>query len=928
MKPNPKISAAVAAILWAPSTSVVFAAPAETGSAAGGAGELQEVVVTAERRVERLQDVPITVQAITGDQLKQLNVVSFNDLLKYTPNVTFSGNGPGTGNIFVRGLGGIGSGNQSQSTTAAFPNVALYLDDQSMQFPARNNDVYVVDMERIEVLEGPQGTLFGGGAQAGAIRYITNKPNLSSTTFEANAGYGTTAHGAQNNNLNAVLNVPLIADTLAVRAVVFSDHRGGYIDNVPSTIGYLSNSPQLLAGVNPTANNANVLGTSTNPANYGGFRLSGLYKINDDWNVLLQQNYQDFKADGYFYTYPFDSSGTALANYQIAAFTPAYSKDRYESTAWTLSGKIASLSAVYTGSYMDRNIEGQQDYSNYMRSVVGSYYGCIGPGSGYFNSTNFPSLAGHSLQCYAPTGQWKDIVNNTHSSHELRISTDPESRVRGLLGVFWEKFVINDNMNFNYLGIPQCSPAALLAATTGPAASRIDCLSAVGPVPGSFASDPTLRVNINNAFGEDDQRGYKQTAFFASVDVDIVPKVLTLTAGTRHYDYKEFEHGSEWYSETTSASPIGYVVDHANGVCTGTPGYCGFPINLDKSESGYRSRVNLTWHIAPDIMAYYTFSQGFRPGGFNRTASQVGQAPSLAKEAPYCASATANPTTLTAADPRCRTGGSLAGLSTQQFFKPAGFNSDNLINNEVGFKSEFLNRRVLVDLSAYYMHWNDIQLSLFDPVHLGNTTFNVNGPSYNVKGVEVQFIARVTEGLTVQGSSAVNAPDQVKTPCLISDRVAAGNPTPIGQCITVIKEQTYTNPYGVTHTRPAFAPPWMFNLRARYDWEAGGYKPFVWVGASHIGPMSNEPASFLRGSDLPPTTPATTPTTTLLRYDIPGYTTYDAALGFGKDNWTVQIQGSNLSNEYGPTNVSSGQFIKSVIPLRPRVLSFLVAYRF
>src|SRR5882724_8572169 len=187
---------------------------------------ISEVVVTAQRREQSIQDVPITVQAITGEQLKQLNVVSFNDLLKYTPNVTFSGNGPGTGNIFVRGLGAVGSGNQSQSTTAPFPNVALYLDDQSMQFPARNNDVYLVDMERVEVLEGPQGTLFGGGAQAGAIRYITNKPKIGVTEGEANAAYGTTAGGANNSMLSAVFNLPLVADTLAARAVIFSEHRG------------------------------------------------------------------------------------------------------------------------------------------------------------------------------------------------------------------------------------------------------------------------------------------------------------------------------------------------------------------------------------------------------------------------------------------------------------------------------------------------------------------------------------------------------------------------------------------------------------------------------------------------------------------------------------------------------------------------------
>ncbi len=313
MKPNPKISAAVAAILWAPGTTLVFAAPADTAAATATGGELAEVVVTAERRSENLQDVPITIQALSGDQLRQLGVVSFNDLLKYTPNVTFSGNGPGTGNIFMRGLGGVGSGNQSQSTTAPFPNVALYLDDQSMQFPARNNDVYLVDMERVEVLEGPQGTLFGGGAQAGAIRYITNKPKLGVTEGIVNGGYGITAGGDPNNNVNAVLNLPL-TDSFALRAVLFSERRGGYIDNVPANIGYLPGTPPHDLGGNPTANNGPLQANHTNPADYQGARLSALWKFNDNWDLLLQQNYQNLEADGYFYTYPLDPNGAALNN--------------------------------------------------------------------------------------------------------------------------------------------------------------------------------------------------------------------------------------------------------------------------------------------------------------------------------------------------------------------------------------------------------------------------------------------------------------------------------------------------------------------------------------------------------------------------------------------------------------------------------------
>jgi iron complex outermembrane recepter protein len=241
---------------------------------------------------------------------------------------------------------------------------------------------------------------------------------------------------------------------------------------------------------------------------------------------------------------------------------------------------------------------------------------------------------------------------------------------------------------------------------------------------------------------------------------------------------------------------------------------------------------------------------------------------------------------------------------------------------------------VLFNLSVYYMKWDNSQLSSFDPVHLGTTTFVVNGANYDVKGFEVQFVARITDGLTVQGSSSVNSLSQSSTPCLTSAGVdpnefaTAHNPTPKGQCITQIDGAPYSNPFGQLGTRPAFSPPWQFELRARYDWRAGNYKPFAWVGASHIASMSNEPANFLSGNDPSESPPTGYPTTALLRYQIPGYSTYDGALGVAKDNWTAQLLGHNLSNAYGPTNVSSGQFIKAEIPLRPRVITFLIGYRF
>jgi outer membrane receptor protein involved in Fe transport len=899
MNSNQKLSYAIAAILSGSSFGVGIAhaeSAADTAADTTESEGIQEITVTAQRRTESIQNVPITIQAITGDQLKSLNVETFDDLLKYTPNVTYAGNNPGGGNIFLRGLSQGGAPGQSQSTTAPFPNVALYLDDQSMQYPARNVDVYLVDMERVEILEGPQGTLFGGGAQAGAIRYITNKPKLDVTEGDVNASYGITAGGDPNSALNAVLNLPLIPDTLAVRGVIFEDHRGGYIDNVPGTISF---------GSSPVANNSALVQNNQNPVTYDGVRLEALYKINEDWNALISQNYQNMRADGYYAEYPVSTTvggnysviptvvggvGTPLAPYQIDAFTPAFDNDRYESTSWTLNGKIPSfgfgdIKAVYTGSYLTRHIEQQSDYSSYLVSGLGAYYTCTGKGAGYFKTAK-------ATTCYAPVGDWNDKVENTHQSHEIRFTTAEENRLRGTFGGFWEDFKIYDEMNFNYLPIPQCSAANLaIAAGGGP-----DCLTAVGPLPGNFANDPSLRVNSNTAFGEDDQRGYRQTAAFVSLDFDIIPKVLTITGGTRYFHYDEFERGSEYYVETLPGT-----INVANGVCTDGGG-CGFGMNLNKEEHGFKSRGNITWHITPDMMAYYTYSQGFRPGGFNRTSSTAAGEVTLKGEAPY-------------------TSGDSA---TKQYLKPDGYDSDELTNNEIGFKSEFLEHRLQLNVSGYRMQWSNVQFLIFDPVNLGNTQFVVNGPSFSITGFEVQAVARVTEGLTVQGSGSWNSSSEKNPPCLLSNDNLSGKNPSLGKCITTVRGAPYAGPFGSQDSSLPFSAPQQFTLRARYDFHYGDYKPWVSAGANHIGTMTNEPSSYADGNSAA----ENPPTTTVARYTMPGYTTYDASLGVAKDQWTVQLTGNNLSNNDASTFTSSGGFIKSEVPLRPRVLTLGFGYKF
>ena len=203
MHSHSKLSYAIAAVLGSGTFGHALAANSDTSSASD---QIQEITVTAQRRTENIQNVPIAIQALTAETLEQLNVATFSDFIKYLPNVTATTVGPGQTEIFMRGLSAGSNGTQSGGSISGFPNVAIYLDDQSGQLPGRNLDVYAADLERIEVLEGPQGTLFGAGAQAGVIRYITNKPKMNVTEGSVSAGYGITAGGDPNTDLTAVIN--------------------------------------------------------------------------------------------------------------------------------------------------------------------------------------------------------------------------------------------------------------------------------------------------------------------------------------------------------------------------------------------------------------------------------------------------------------------------------------------------------------------------------------------------------------------------------------------------------------------------------------------------------------------------------------------------------------------------------------------------
>ncbi len=888
MNSNQKLSYAIAAILSGSAPGLVHAA-APADAEAGDA--IQEIVVTAQRRTENIQDVPIAIQALTSETLQQLSVSTFDDYVRYLPNVTVSSNGPGQGEIYMRGLSVGNAGTQSSGTIGGFPNVAIYLDEQSGQLPSRNLDVYAADLERIEVLEGPQGTLFGAGAQAGVIRYITNKPKLNTTEGSIDAGYGVTAHGDPNTDMTAVLNLPLVDDHLALRAVIYNDRRGGYIDNVPGTFTrkdtdlgiYYANNPG--GGVppnSPVINNNAIAAKDINPVTYQGIRASLLWQINDDWNFLVAQTYQDMDSQGVFYQMPYSSDGVPLNPLEVTLFNNAYNKDKFENTAWTLNGKIGDFKAVYTGGYLVRHVDQVADYTNYARGVYADYYQCYGPGTGYaVPNPNPPHYGDPNLTstCYSPSSTWREVERNEHLSNEIRVSTPDDWRIRGIVGAFFETNKLFDQTEWLYKTVPTCT------SNTAPGTpGNSGCFANLGTAPGATTEGPSV-ANDNVAFWEDTQREVKQTAFFASVDFDILPKVLTVTAGARHYKFENSFTGSVNSSFTCfeAGTPAG-------GCVTDSTNLNGKDLSF--TESGTKGRANLTWHITPDVLVYYTWSQGFRPGGFNRNGSTT-------------ATKIPGPDLL------------------PQFAIPSEYKSDDLTNNELGWKTEFFNHHLQWNGAIYQENWNNVQIGFFDPGETGNLAFGTNGQNFRIRGLETSLVARVLDGLTLQGSAAWNHSEQTNSPQLLDtnpDSVNYGKP--ITESCTAKGCTTINNLFGPVGAPSANSPPIQFNLRARYDWTMGSYQSFVQFGAQHMG------HSYTQSANDPAISDDGHVSTTTLRFENPAYSTFDASLGVAKDKWSAHVYSQNLFDKQTSLFTNTAQFVLAETALRQRIIGVKFNYNF
>ena len=208
--------------LWMASSALALMAP--YAASAEEAVPTDEIVVTAQKRAQPLQDVPLSISALTAEQIEKRGFDGFTDYARSVPGLSFVDRGSGRNKITLRGVStGVDQNHQSP--------VGIYIDETPVSFPNNEPDLRLYDVERIEVLRGPQGTLYGAGSMGGTIRMITAKPKLDRIEASVSGSLSTTRHGDESVALNGMINVPLATDKVAMRTVFYYRNEGGFVDN-------------------------------------------------------------------------------------------------------------------------------------------------------------------------------------------------------------------------------------------------------------------------------------------------------------------------------------------------------------------------------------------------------------------------------------------------------------------------------------------------------------------------------------------------------------------------------------------------------------------------------------------------------------------------------------------------------------------------
>lgn len=866
----PLASAVLAAI---PAAYAQQAQPApQAGAATGG---LEEIVVTAEKRTQNLQDVPISIQALDTAKLEQLNIADIDEYVKYLSGVTTvkglgqGGNGVGTTHMYMRGVVSGQDGNHSASQ----PSVGTYIDELPITTIDGTPDIHIYDIARIEVLEGPQGTLYGASSEAGTIRIITNKPDTQKFSAAYDVGINSVDHGGIGSVAEGYVNFPL-SQIAAVRLVGWDEHDAGYIHNVAGTnaTGGILNGVRTFPTSGLSIDNSGETDKQYNPVSTLGGRVAGLLKLGDNWTVTPTFLTQSLNANGFF---GFDP---AVGDLQAVRYGPESNQDSLTQTALTVEGKVSDFDITYAGGWFVRETHTLSDYSDY------SYYydkffasGCnwvTQAGANYLAAN--PAAHGN---CYSgtpyPAGDFTNpqeyVITNGHFtkwSHELRLATPQDYPVKGIVGLFAERQVHEIWEQYTIPGAGG-NPYTQNAQGFAPSLS----------IPG---------VNGNTIWLTDEERVDRDQAAFGQATWDI-DKNWEITGGIRFYKYDNSLQGFYGYSANYQ-NLTGYFP--GQNICGPNPAAPGAPItpnfepfhgapctdlNSTVSDSGRTYKANLTYRLDRNKLFYFTYSTGYRPGGVNRVF-----------------------------DP-----------AINAVFPP--YKADFLTNWELGWKTTSDDHTLRWNGAVFLENWNNFQFLFLGP---NSVTVVQNAASAQIKGLETELEWAASSNLLISGGAtylhavttanycgpaatipgttiqSTDCPNQVNS-------YADGIPAPNG-------------PEAPSGTQLPVAPKFKANLVVRYTWMSGDWDSNVQAS----GMYQTETEPLLRLIDQIALGP------------MPAYALFDLSAGSEHNNFWFKLALTNVADKRAQLT----RFVECAtttcgpqpyaIPTQPRTIALTVGQRF
>tara|TARA_Y100000780_G_scaffold106602_1_gene96675 strand:+ start:6007 stop:8718 length:2712 start_codon:yes stop_codon:yes gene_type:complete len=891
----------------------IVAALASTSLAAqdtGAPAKLETIEVTATKRSESIQDVPVAVSALDGKALENLGIDNFQDYVEFLPNVVFQGTGPGQNEIYIRGAATTQSSITLSSVQALQPSVAFYLDEMPVSMAGRNLDIFATDVERVEVLPGPQGTLFGASSQAGTVRLITNKPDHSGFAAGFDTSISTTKGGDMSNTVEAYFNVTP-TDNLALRVAAYNESQGGWIDNIendPNNGGYIGSAVVIdrisggalqAQGIDPadmdtrreingfnrseaavvTPRNSEHVEDNFNDAVYSGARFGLSYIINEDWDLLVQHTEQTLDTEGVFAYDP-----TVEGESSAIRFQSDENSDEFGLTTWTLNGRLEKLDVVYTGGYLDREIDTLTDYTGYTNGgLFSAYYVCT-----HYETPDNPDDA----RCLDPSKYYKEDTTSTRLTHELRFSTTMDTPWQLTAGVFYDEQEVASVGQFKI-----ASPEIFenLASSWNALAGDRGINSDGGPFSPeiSFVNDVTHTIEQIAVFG---QLGYEIT------------DTVTATVGARWYQIDDIYRGATSTRDVTSRlEAYGQgVLDPAVYDDLGLDGQGVVDAIQDGSldigllgDDGVLTvddtifKFGLDWKVNENVLLFANYSEGFRPPVTNRLGGD----------------AAANNT------------GAFA-----DFRVPVYSTTDTLDNYEIGLKGDFLDGILRVNATGYYSEISDLQTSRFDPTNISFLVFTDNVGDAEVKGIDADITWLASDNLVINAAFSVLDTELVSINSEL-EGISAG----VGSKL----------PYSADFSG---------NISARYFFELdGGKEGFVnasltYTGDRLAGMVMNayamEDATRLiygTGSGLKiedegevfngATYPgADGETIRGGRYIQESYVIGNVSVGMSYESWKVEAFIDNVFDKSAILNIDTQQFTPKVVTNRPRTIGLRFSY--